>query len=256
MSTHVTYYLTQLNTQWNEVELLITEAQRVKNTNQDLFDVLCRSASILIVSHLEAFTKDLCPVIVKDINDSCLFKDIPYALQKTACEKYIDDQPNKLNFLNKIIEDLSRSHDFKICYKSFLFKKNNNPKPDIIKSTGIKFGINDIFQNINESIFDNAFISNRRTIKLLNRMNSILSLSTKTYPYRTKKNAFSLKAKRYNGKSVWEEFLNEVNKSRHAIVHGNSFENNENEVSLRAKMNKIRLFQLVIIYLICSYSNK
>lgn len=256
MSTNVTYYLAQLNIQWNEVELLISEAERVKDINQDLFNVLCRSASILIVSHLEAFTKDLCPVIVEDINNHCLFKEIPLALQKTACDKYIDDQANKHHFLKTIIEDLSRSHDFKICYKSFLFKKNNNPKPDIIKSTGVKFGINNIFENINDSIFDNAFISSNRTKKLLNQMLNILPASTKTYPYRTKKNIFSLKAKRYSGKSVWEEFLNELNKSRHAIVHGNSFENNDDEASLREKMNKIRLFQLVIIYLICSYSNK
>ena len=53
MSTFAYEFLNQLDEQWCEVDLLINEARNAQaQSKEDLYDVLCRSSSLLIVAHL------------------------------------------------------------------------------------------------------------------------------------------------------------------------------------------------------------
>ena len=89
MSTFAYEFLNQLDEQWCEVDLLISEARSAQNQNkEEFYDVLCRSASFLIVAHLEGFVKRAYKMCYKGFKFSG-------AIQKYACSY-------KKNLLQKI----------------------------------------------------------------------------------------------------------------------------------------------------------
>jgi len=258
MTTFVFDYVDRLDEQWNEVDILLNEAKKVQHSNVDLYHALCRSASILMVAHFEGFTKDLCKNIISDLNSNCKFENLPMPIKMTGCKKYLGFDkkviPDYDLKLREMIEDLSKADGFSICYTAFLFEKNKNPKPDVLKEVLNRFGIEDVFKNLHESGFEGAFISKSSLERLLKRMRTIVKRSVESFPYLcsdVKLKKFKLKSCKYNGRTIWQTFLDDVNQKRHAIAHGNTFSNDNEYPVLVERMNKIRLIQYLIIYLSC-----
>ncbi|MFD2179515.1 HEPN domain-containing protein [Veronia pacifica] len=263
MSTFVFEYVSALDSQWSEVEILLDQAKLVKENNDSLYHALCRSASILMVAHLEGFTKDLSKNIIYDLNSNCNFYQLPMSIKRTACKKYLGFDksaiPDYDNKIKDMIEDLSKFDGFDICHTAFLFEKNKNPKPDILMEICGRFGASDIFKNLNESIFESAFTSNKRLDRILKRTKKIISMSVNNFPYHCKVSKFKkfkLESKKYNGRTIWQTFLDDLNYNRHNIAHGNTFGNTAEHHELVEKMNKIRLIQYIIVYISCSEAVK
>ncbi|EIM4665444.1 hypothetical protein LM945_005336, partial [Escherichia coli] len=57
MATFIADYLDTVDLQWKEVDILVNEAIRVQNLNEELYNALCRSITVLIVAHMEGFVK-------------------------------------------------------------------------------------------------------------------------------------------------------------------------------------------------------
>jgi len=257
MTTFVNDYLSQLKEQWEEIDLLIEEAEKIIDSNTSLYNALCRSASILLVSHLEGFIKDMAKSLVQDLNTNLQFNEMPNKVRRTMCQKYLGfDKSISKNYdslLNELVLDLSESTDFKLSYEPFLFDKNRNPKPDSIKLVCDRFGLSNIFKNMHESIFDNVFESDKKLEYLLRRFEVVVGLATKEFPYRAKINKFSLTPKALKGgRTLWESFLDDTNHVRHNIVHGNTFSNQGSVMELKRRVNKIKLFKLVVTYCLCA----
>jgi len=83
MSTNLVTLLEKLDRQWKEVDQLIDNAKENRANNEDLYNALCRSISILIVSHLEGFTKELVKNIIFDLSEGFSFREMPSAIKKT-----------------------------------------------------------------------------------------------------------------------------------------------------------------------------
>jgi hypothetical protein len=258
MNTFIYDYIERLDEQWNEVDILLDEAKKVQHINVELYHVLCRSASILMVAHFEGFTKDLCKNVISDLNHNCNYENIPTPIKMTGCKKYLGFDkkaiPDYDSKLRDMMEDLSKANNYSICYTAFLFEKNKNPKPDVLKEVLSRFGIEDVFKNLHESGFEGAFISKSSLERLLKRMRTIVKRSVEKFPYLcsdVKLKRFKLKPCKYSGRTIWQTFLDDVNQNRHAIAHGNTFSNDNEHPGLVVKMNKIRLIQYIIIYLSC-----
>ncbi len=257
MATFINDYLIKLEEQWTEVDILIEQAKVSQDSNLELYNVICRSVSILVVAHMEGFIKGLAKNIVHDLNDNVTFEYLPKAVKKTYCKKYLGfDQAISKNYnglLDEMCAEFSQYNDFKISYEPFLFDKNRNPKPDSIKSVLTRFGIADIFQNLNKSYFDGCFESRRKTINYLNKIKKVTSLSTLSFPYRASNSKFKLNKSKYNGaRTLWQAYLDDLNSMRHKIVHGNSFDNLVSIEQLVDDKNKAHLLQLVITYCMCA----
>ncbi|MFQ2269931.1 HEPN domain-containing protein [Aeromonas enteropelogenes] len=260
MSTFAYEFLNQLDEQWREVDLLISEARVAQDGGKnEFYDVLCRSASFLIVSHLEGFVKGLTKCAIRDLNSQVQFKDMPAAIKRTYCKKYIgfdeNTLPNYNDRINDMISDLEKSQDIKVCDTPFIFDKNRNPKPESVKIVFERFGVKDIFQCLHESVFDEAFSARRKLKQLLNIMSWHIRRTLIEYPYETKAEKLKLSPKKYNKRTLWSEFLDETNRIRHSIAHGNSFSNDESIEAIEEKRDKARLFQLIAIYILYNEIN-
>lgn len=256
MSTFIQEFIVQTEEQWQEVNLLLDQAETVSSVNIELYNALCRSVSILIVSHLEGFIKELAKNAIRDINNNKNFNELPISIQRTYCKKFIGfdekSHPHYHKILNDMITDFSNIREFKITHESFLFDKNRNPKPDSFKTVLSRFGVSDLFENLNQSIFDEAFSSRVTLNRLVKIMMWHVKKATGSFPYSTSTSTLKLEKTKYsNGTTLWQEFLNDTNKIRHNIVHGNLFSNSESIESLRERVNKAKLFQLVSTYLLC-----
>lgn len=260
MATFINEYLEQLETQWKEVDILIDSANRCENSDPELFNAICRSTSVLIVAHMEGFIKDLAKNLIRDLNSNREFRDLPRAIQKTCCQGYLGFDvgaiPRYQDSIDDMILHLSDCTGYKLVPESFLFDKNRNPKPDSIQEVFKRFGHSDIFKSLHNSIFDEAFESDARLQRLLVVAQYFLKRKVSTFPFRVSIHKFNLGKNKYNGRTLWQEFLDEINKVRHAIAHGNTFNNDENIRAIKTRRDKARLLQLVLIYVACCLVNK
>lgn len=257
MSTFINSYTIQIEEQWKEVNLLIEQAQNFIESDVNFHNALCRSASILIVSHLEGFLKDLVKNLVRDLNNHKKYSELPTAIKRSYCKKYLGFDKTKFsnyqNLIDEMVLEFSEYDEFKISHEPFLFDKNRNPKPESIKTVLDRFGINNIFKLLHNSLFDKCFESRRKTAHLLKRMKSIVKLSTAQYPYKTNIEQFKLSSENYGGsRTLWETYLDDINTIRHSIVHGNSFTNNVTTNQLKERQEQAYILQLAIIYCLCN----
>ncbi|MAD73771.1 MAG: hypothetical protein CML20_03030 [Rheinheimera sp.] len=257
MSTFISDYLVQLENQWKEIDLLIVEAGNSLNRGDTAFyDSLCRSISVLMVAHMEGYLKGVTKCLVGDLNDHLKFKELPAAIQRTHCKKYLgfdqDVLPKYQMVMTEMIDDLSSS-DIKISFEPFLFDNNRNPKPESLKIVCCRFGVNDIFANLHESIFDNTFESDVILSRQLRRFEKLVKLATNEFPYRAKVTNFGLMPKKYNGaRTLWQSFLDNLNQIRHKIAHGNTFENFDGIADLKRRRDQVKLLKLVVTYVLCA----
>ena len=259
MATFISDYLDELNEQWKEIDILLTEATTIKNNNQPLYNVMCRSATILIVAHMEGFLKDVAKNIISDY--SCLeFKKLPISVKKTYCEKHIyeceRDTKAYNSRINSLVADFESSCDFKVSHEPFIYNKNKNPKPDVLCEYSCRFGIKDIFRNLYESFFDSVFSNtNADNEQFLSSLITSTKSKVETFPYSVRKNIYRTKSTKYTGRSLWETFLDDLNQKRHKIVHGNDFGNSMNEQELSELKNKVRILQYGYLLIILSHLN-
>ncbi|TVO31303.1 HEPN domain-containing protein [Vibrio algivorus] len=240
-----------------EVTLLVDQAELFIDSNVDFYNALCRSASILIVSHLEGFLKDLVKNLIRDLNSNKKYSELPVAVQRSYCKKYLGFDQDKFKNYHQLIEEMvtefSEYENFKINHEPFLFDKNRNPKPESIKIVLERFGIKDIFKHFHDSTFDKCFESRRKTSHLLKRMKRLVDLSTAQYPYKSKLNKFNLVSSNYGGaRTLWQTYLDDINTIRHSIVHGNSFNNQVTTNQLKERQEQAYLLQLLIVYCLCA----
>ncbi|EED0551691.1 hypothetical protein E9H87_000958 [Escherichia coli] len=256
MATFIADYLDTVDLQWKEVDILVNEAIRVQNLNEELYNALCRSITVLIVAHMEGFVKGAVKNIISDYS-SIKFKDLPNALKRTYCKKYLGFNEKALSSYHEtiqcLIDDLEKSEDFKISHEPFIFERNKNPKPDNIENIASRFGVKDIFKNLHDSRFDKVFsMSSTQIKKTLNFISRITKRKVCNFPYKIRKNAYYTAPKKYNGRSLWQTFLDDLNQKRHKIAHGNDFNNVSDINSLIELKDKVRIFQYSFLLVICS----
>jgi hypothetical protein len=52
----------------DELSVLIRQAKAVQDTQESLYNAVCRACCVLMASHLEGFLKDLSTSITRDLN--------------------------------------------------------------------------------------------------------------------------------------------------------------------------------------------
>ncbi|MCE0799584.1 hypothetical protein LVQ77_04600 [Buttiauxella sp. S04-F03] len=229
---------------------------RVETSNSELYNALCRSITILIVAHMEGFLKGAVKNIISDYN-SVKFKNLPNAVKITYCKKHLGfDESAFANYHERIrhlIADLETSSDFKISHEAFTFDKNRNPKPDSLDSIASRFGVSDIFKNLNESLFDEVFsMTSTRIKKALPIVSKRIKRKLSKFPYQFEKNPYGTEPVKYRGRSMWQTFLDDLNMKRHTIAHGNDFQNSLYINTLIDLKDKVMILQLSFLLIICS----
>lgn len=247
--------LNDLDFRWEEVDLLIEQAENVEESNPKLYSALSRSISVLVVAHLEGFIKDLAKALIQDINQSCNFNDLSDAIQRTYTTRYVinNKESNPNFYINQLVEKFKQIN-CKISHEPFLKIDNKNPKPDMIKTILLNFGIKNAFSNLKESNFDEVFedipihIINEKTVQIKESLISLIG----NFPYTTTLPPLKLEPTDLgkNERTLWQTFLDDINQRRHEVAHGNIFNNSESPRALRERRVKLHYLQLALIIII------
>lgn len=263
MSTFLYEFVKHLDDNWHEVDLLIQEATKIEKSNNSLYNALCRSITVLVVAHLEGFTKEVAKAVVRDFDSNCIFKDLPPALQRTYCKKYIGlniDNRDK-SYEKKISSLISKFIDVesRISVEPFLLSTNKNPNPSTIETIFQNFGVSNVFAHLHESELDRVFSEPNKRIKdYINEQKLHILKASSSFPYSCSLSRIDLEKSlgKIPRRTLWEEFLDQVNKKRHRVAHGNAFDNLDGVSLLEERKDKIVYLQLGLIELLAGSLSK
>lgn len=257
MSTYLFDFVAQLDEKWKEVDVLLDEAKQHEESNSNLYNALCRSITVLIVAHLEGFTKSLVKAVIRDVNQEYAFGKLPSAMQRTYCKKYLGESHSK----DKAYEQKTRflmekfcEAGVKITHDPFLKYPNKNPKPDVIEDIFDNFGISKIFSKLHESSLDDVFLEGGKDLEeKISNCKYYLKDSTSVFPYLCSTENLNIKSGgKAKGRTLWQAFLDEINQKRHEVAHGNDFENSESVKVLESRKNKVVFFQLGLVQIMAN----
>ena len=94
MTTFLKDFVSTNEDKWEEIDLLIKTAQDIQDEDEKLYNAICRSLTVLLVAHLEGFTKDIVKCFIQDLNRNCGFSELPIAVKRTYCKKYLGNKPD------------------------------------------------------------------------------------------------------------------------------------------------------------------
>lgn len=262
MSSAMVEYLDKLDNQWKEIDRL---SELAKNNEQDtaLYNSLCRAATVLCVSHLEGFYKDAVKYYVSDLNN-INFIDLPKAMKRVFCQSFVGFENSKEanEKITMLMSEFESHGKFNLSEKNFLPEKNKNPKPSVLEGVCSSLGTKNLFNSIDGTIFDSVFSMTPkqidRTVDILNKKVKKRMLNFPCYvdPFIFKKITEEVESNKKTAntkkRTLWEDFLDELNTKRHDIAHGNNFENNSSPEWIITAKNKCRILQLICILIIAT----
>ncbi|MCI5222708.1 MAG: hypothetical protein D3924_08575 [Candidatus Electrothrix sp. AR4] len=263
MATFLSDFLDQLDEKWQEIDILLDEAKKKESSNSNLYNALCRSITVLLVAHLEGFTKELVRSVIQDLNKNCSFSELPQKIQKTYCTKYLGSARDKhshsyWNKVNNLSEKFSEL-EANIAFEPFLTTTNKNPKPDSIKFILSGFGVKDVFSCLHDSELDHVFSGTNREVRAsIKKQRKILKESLVVFPYSCEESRLDLQESggKIPRRTLWQEFLDEINMKRHEVAHGNDFDNTESAEVLETRRDKVVFLQLGLVELLASVITK
>lgn len=251
MSTFLQEYISSLEHRWKEVDVIIEKAKAIKDEDFAFYNAICRSASILIVAHLEGFIKDLAKCVVNDLNRSGSFVDFPVAIKRTYCSKYLGSAVDKdaKAYYKKMDALISKLDEFdcKISPEPFLFPKNKNPSASMLTTVFENFGVANVFGYLHDSKVDDAFAMSISEIKEKSmELRAAVVLAAENYPYVVSFEDFGFDRRNPKGRTLWEEFIEQINQRRHSVAHGADFDNADDVSELETRKAKVELLQYAL----------
>ena len=262
--SNIKHYIEELSKRHDEISLLINHAENLSDitdeNSQKLYNSICRSTSILLVTHLEGFIKDFTKELILDINQFVNFKDVNRAVKRQYVSSFLISNDNDKLFNKKSEELISKFEEIdnrddiekyiRITHEPFLFKDNKNPKANILEYICKNFGIKNIFSHLKESSLEIIFENNRiETNNLIENIYSDLISNTEEFPFNINASDYNLNTVSIakNEKTNWELFLEDLLNTRHKIVHGSTLDNIKSHTELKDFEQKTILIQYGII---------
>lgn len=252
----INFLLNELDTRWHEISILLETANKYEQKNQVLHDAICRSVCVLMVAHFEGFYKDLIKNIIEDLKINKKFCELSNSIQRNYCNIFIDSESSS-HAKNRIVESLIEKFkevDILISYEPFLSNRNENPKPQVIETLFENIGIKKIFEILMSSDYEYVFQEENSSIeKRIQELTQLLDSYSYNYPYTYDKSYFNMNPisnKKSAKRTLWEEFLDEINRRRHGIAHGSELGNGHSVEGLILTKNKLRCLELALIHVV------
>jgi len=261
MSTFLQEYVSSLEDRWAEVDLIINKAKVAKDDDFAFYNAICRSATILIVAHLEGFVKDLTKCVINDLNRNGSFSDFPIAVKRTYCSKYLGAVPDKdvgayQKKISTLISKLDEL-DCKITSEPFLFPKNKNPSANMLNSVFDNFGAPNIFGYLHNSQVDDVFSMSLSEIQeKAKELKQLVVIAAQRYPYSVNFDELGFEKRKLPGRTLWEEFIEQINQRRHSVAHGTDFDNADDVSDLEKRKAKVELLQYALTILMAGFISK
>lgn len=244
-----------------EMRTLVGKAHYYKEKDEGLYDALCRSASVLLVSHIEGFLNDLVSSICIDLN----YFVNDFALMPESIKRYFvyklsffegvpsKDIDKRVRVLMEFFEENSVPVNFGLVAAGE--QSGRNPSVKSIDKYFEPIGINKIVSSLHTDFYQRAFEgSTSATYRLLRECKANRS-RVFSWPYSGfPEGEFKMPPRKgdpYAGSSLWVTFIEEILKRRHKIAHGSTMENNESSVSLERDIAKAEAMMTGLMLFAC-----
>lgn len=255
MQSYLSLRFDSIDRRFSEIDLLIDFA--IANISDiGKYQTFCRSAHVLLVSHFEGIYKEVVKDVIDDFNSITKFDEVPSMILNTHFNYFLataDNSETSKSIKDKL-KDAFGSVQSKIRVEPFLFVNNKNPAPDIIHTILERFGIANFFWSIKDSDLDIVFEGlATETNSLRLKLREYLIENTMTFPYNIELAVYNPVVKTTKKqRTLWEDFLNDFLKERHAIVHGTTLTSPFNHQAIIDARIKIEIITYAIMINLCS----
>lgn len=259
-STFVSSRLDSIESRFYEVETLLNLAKE-NIAHPRKYITLCRSAHVLLVSHVEGIYKDIVKDVIDDLNLHTSFCNIKGPIFKTHALHFIhiNESDSSIEKIKNRLWDAFKIHKTELVLEPFLRSDNKNPTPKIMEEILKKFGENKFFNALAKSRLEVVFENNlKSSINELKRIKKYTISGVKQFPYSVDKSYFynfSPPTIGKDKKGLFEEFLNQFLDDRHKIVHGQTLDNPKNDTEILESKIKIEILVYAFVICICHNSN-
>jgi hypothetical protein len=252
MGTFFSNGVSFLERRLSEIDLIVNESKRHCNSNVELYNVLCRSAHILLLAHFEGYTKQLVKDCLDDINSCSSFRKSKRPLKKKVCENFAGNNDLKIRELMDVFELL----ETKFRHEYFLFTDYKNPKASVLDKIVANFGIENFFKKVKQSKLDLVFSNtDDDNILLRDEFRDKLKTWTSEFPYQIDFEYLEIDQNKDTQDNLWEDFLNDILMKRHAIAHGSSMDNSISHSEIETNKVKVEILIYVMAMFICHQCN-
>lgn len=259
MTTYLFALSESFSSRLDEISAIVRRAESAFEKDQELYDILCRAGSVLIVSGLEAFLKDINEAIQSDINANIeTFSKMPDGMKREFAHKiaYLEGASDAdIQKKSKQITSFFSSNSVKIDLGAFPYKENvnRNPSANVVDLAFNKYGIKSILYCLHKSKFEAIFDGDPSSNMLLRRHIKRMRATLYQFPYKALPAAFTLidwKGKKGDPapNSLWHEFLGHILRRRHGVVHADTRNNPTAWESLRVDVEKLEILFAGITY--------
>lgn len=263
MTTSVYSLASDMDVRLAEMRGLVSRAEKAFDTDEKLYDLLCRAGSVLLVSALEGFIKDVNVAIQTDLNlNVASFSAMPRRMQKEFTDKiaYYDSVPEVE--MQKRSAQLSRFFNLNsvnIDMGAFPYKENvnKNPSANVIDIAFHKYGIQSVMHCLAGSRFEVVFDNDNVTDFLLRREIKRMRATLFRFPYRSLPKAFEMtdwvpSKGQVVPVSLWHTFLENILGRRHAVVHADTRGNPTSWQALNDDINKMDIMFNALLLAVAS----
>lgn len=259
-NTFVSNRLDLIESRFNEISVLLKLAE-ANTRNIETYSTLCRSAHVLLVSHVEGIYKDIVKDIIADLNRNTKFYNIKNSIFRTHSQYFLIQSDNsKINekYKSRLFDSI-KDYKTELILEPFLRIDNKNPTPKILEEILRKFGEDNFFKSLIESRLEVVFENDHKLSNSeLQRIKKYLGKGVNDFPYTLDKNYFcNTSAIEFSKdkKSLYEEFLNDFLSDRHKIVHGQTLQNPKNHQEIEDSKIKIEILIYAFIINLCHFAN-
>ena len=261
MSTFINSGLVSLNNRFNEVDLILKEAENQFDKNESLYNALCRSAQVLLSAHFEGYLKDLVKNALDDINNFSSFGVSSNSLQRRLCEHFVinygEDKNSRIsNEKIKKLQEILAGLDVKFKKEYFSHDENANPKATILDKYAEMFGVKNFFGQLKKSRLDLVFSNTKADNDLVClEVEEYLLMTTSSFPYAAEISFLGIDDTKPSSLTLWDDFLSGVLKRRHDIAHGRELENAVHYSVIEGDIIKIKLLVYAFTIFVCVVTN-
>lgn len=260
VNTFVSIRLENIEARFSEIDTLLELAKFFKN-DLNKYSALCRSAHVLLVSHVEGIYKDIVKDIIDDLNNYTQFESIPLNIFRTFSLDFTNSKDNDNDNFNESLKNklwlVCKGYKTQLTHHPFLRVDNKNPTAKVLEEILKKFGEKSFFLSLSKSRLEIVFENNTKaSAKELERIKKYIKKGTNNYPYTVDKSYYQSSVAKTNQKKIkglFEEFLDEFLKDRHSIVHGHVLNNPTDDSEIFESKVKIEI--LIYAFIICLCSN-
>ncbi len=240
-----------------ELLVLTRKAREIQDSETKLYNAICRSACVLLASHLEGFLKDLSRSIIADLNYHLgSFSQMPSAMQRTFCWKiaYYEGVPSsEIDGRIRQLVGFFSKNSVSIDMNAFTYKEtpNKNPSSSVIDSALERLGVPNILSSISVPAFLVVFDNDDRTNYLLNRNVICFVSHLYFFPFKplpaTYLPVWKITKEKKEQQTLWHAFVEDVMTRRHNIAHGDTLSNVTSWEELYRDAEKLRVLMYGVL---------